>query len=680
MILALKKQGVLAMNKSQASLVFDAAVKLYVSDPLSDPSPSPPAQTVEPAHASVADTSDAQRDSVKQSDSVALAADERCTEVLEEERKEERISLAQLKSLAQVNAESFLDGIADGIYSARTFRWVQQRPLWHRTPTLDAAVPHPHMPHEAANTAEDDQAQHAAINAELHNVATQLGLSPDLFWHTDTGCWSQPVSDNALRPASASPPACDLSGVANVAACDVAVCDVALHGGRSFVRVTCDVKSSAGTRIESVVLREPLVLQLVGWEWDPRRLELVCEDGQDDHDPHEGNTVVWDRFDDECANYGLARYAEIMQEATLIEPDAGEYDDSDSDDSDDEINHTQPTVVREEQVQTEAFALIKSGHASSLPQGLVLAEKRVLKASFESVDTDASGRVDFKELLNAFRAMGLAATEADVARIMSSVDEGGKLAALVLQVEKLRHIQVQLQAGGLGLKESQKADLERMEGKMLDMRQHLDIDENGAFGFEAYCRMVKFNDCQPSTHQLPRMVPMKQAILRQGGSKVLLQNANSHSWLDSYSQQPQLLERVREISRLGSRDMALLNCILPCNSCEKRSIGALWVLGEQPIQPVPHHVKGHALLVYDVDALPHVGAVTKVLDGVGMQWADERQATHFQQLVKGCSLVVAIMAGGFQYCPQCRSEFMIARYNISKVSPLYSLLQGGEDS
>jgi len=29
--------------------------------------------------------------------------------------------------------------------------------------------------------------------------------------------------------------------------------------------------------------------------------------------------------------------------------------------------------------------------------------------------------------------------------------------------------------------------------------------------------------------------------------------------------------------------------------------------------------------------------------------------------VKGCGLLVAIMAGGFQYCPQCRAEVMLAR-------------------
>jgi len=85
--------------------------------------------------------------------------------------------------------------------------------------------------------------------------------------------------------------------------------------------------------------------------------------------------------------------------------------------------------------------------------------------------------------------------------------------------------------------------------------------------------------------------------------------------------------------RLGKRDMGLLGSILKANACQKRATAALCVLGEQPVRQLPRHVRGHALLCYDVRAAAHVGAVTAVLDTVGMPWADERDATHFQELV-----------------------------------------------
>jgi len=173
----------------------------------------------------------------------------------------------------------------------------------------------------------------------------------------------------------------------------------------------------------------------------------------------------------------------------------------------------------------------------------------VLKRSFDSVDEDGSGRVDSVEVLNAFRKMGLATTEADVAKMMASVDEGGQLAALVAQVDRLRHVEEQLRSGGLGLKEKEKAQLERLEARMLHLRELLDIDEEGAFGFEAYRLMVKYNDQQPHSLQLPRMVPMLQTVARVGCSQLSFKSVPATEWVESYRQQPRLLERVREISR-----------------------------------------------------------------------------------------------------------------------------------
>ena len=46
------------------------------------------------------------------------------------------------------------------------------------------------------------------------------------------------------------------------------------------------------------------------------------------------------------------------------------------------------------------------------------------------------------------------------------------------------------------------------------------------------------------------------------------------------------MERLREISRFGMRDMGQQASILQRNACEKRAGGVLWVLGEQPIRQV----------------------------------------------------------------------------------------------
>ena len=46
------------------------------------------------------------------------------------------------------------------------------------------------------------------------------------------------------------------------------------------------------------------------------------------------------------------------------------------------------------------------------------------------------------------------------------------------------------------------------------------------------------------------------------------------------------MERLREISRLGMRDMGQQASLLQSNACEKRAKGVLWVLGEQPIRQV----------------------------------------------------------------------------------------------
>ena len=99
-----------------------------------------------------------------------------------------------------------------------------------------------------------------------------------------------------------------------------------------------------GSTIQALVLRDPpLVMQLEGWEWDPRRLCVVSEDGDDE----EGEArVVWDRFDTDCANHGMERYLEIMGQVEEIEPDDSEFDQSDSDDSDDEEEHKHQAALR----------------------------------------------------------------------------------------------------------------------------------------------------------------------------------------------------------------------------------------------------------------------------------------------------------------------------------------------
>ena len=121
-------------------------------------------------------------------------------------------------------------------------------------------------------------------------------------------------------------------------------------------------------------------------------------------------------------------------------------------------------------------------------------------------------------------------------------------------------------------------------------------------------------------HQLPRMVPMCQTIARSGCAQVSLKTVQSTNWIENYEMQPRLVERVREISQLSTRDMGLLGDIFKPNMCEKRATATLLVLGEQALNEVPRHVRGHALLCYDSRAAPHVGAVKSVLDHVGMPW------------------------------------------------------------
>ena len=597
MILKLKGEGLLDLNGAQASLMFQQAIRLNVataSHAAQPPSAEPAAQGAQGA----------------QGASGAAV-----------QEGEKRMKLAHLRTLAQVHSVSFLEGIADGIYAARKLRWVQQRKIWQRSAT------------------DSDAAAAENANAEADEAAALLGIAGGLFAARDArGPSSRPATrGSASRPGT--------SGDSF---------ELPVPGGDQMLCVQC-----VGSTIQALVLRDPpLVMQLEGWEWDPRRLCVVSEDGDDE----EGEArVVWDRFDTDCANHGIERYLEIMGQVEEIEPDDSEFDQSDSDDSDDEEEHKHQAALRDEQVEAEAFEMVKSGEALALPQALVLAEKRVLKRSFDSVDADGSGRVDAEEVLQALRAMGLAATKADVRKMMAVVDEGGRLAALVEQVDRLRAVEEQLKLGGLGLKQRDKQELETLEAQLLHLRELLDIDEEGAFGFEAYRLMIKFNDNQPVTNQLPRMVPMIQTTFRTLGSQIALKNCPSHSWADMYDSQPLLIERVREISRLSVRDMGLQSSILHASSCEKRATGALWVLGEQPIKPVPRRARGHALLCYDVRAQPHVAAVKKVLEAADMPCLDERDETHFQQLVRGCGLVVAVMGSAFQYCPQCRTEMMIAR-------------------
>jgi hypothetical protein len=113
---------------------------------------------------------------------------------------------------------------------------------------------------------------------------------------------------------------------------------------------------------------------------------------------------------------------------------------------------------------------------------------------------------------------------------------------------------------------------------------------------------------------------MCQTIARSGCAQVSLKTVQSKDWIENYKLQPRLVERVREISRLGTRDMGLLGGIFKPNLCEKRATATLLVLGEQALKEVPSRVRGHALLCYDSRAAPHVGAVKTVLDHVGMPW------------------------------------------------------------
>jgi hypothetical protein len=326
-------------------------------------------------------------------------------------REGRRIVMAQLKSLLQVNALSFLNGIGDGIYSARKMRWRARRVMWLR----------------------GDKGAAEWDNAEAEAAAIMVGIDRDAL--------ADVCSDSSGSPLELP---------------------LLSDDGQTLRVYRGD--GVAVARIDKLELWEAeIVMQLVGWEWDPRRLEVCQEDGDNDGGEE---SIVWSRYDTACARNGLECYLEIMRDVEYIEPDDGEFDESDAEDSDDESEHKPQAAVREEQVQAEAFALLKSGEAASLAYGLELAEKRVLKRSFESVDADGSGRVDSEEVLNAFRQMGLAATEADVAKMMASVDEGGRLASLVAKVGHLRHVEAQLVAGGLGLKEKEKAELEHLEAQM----------------------------------------------------------------------------------------------------------------------------------------------------------------------------------------------------------------------
>lgn len=613
MMLKLKREGLLELNGSQASLIFQQASRLTVAGKEKDGA----------AHAAQGTTDAAAPPSESAADDGGQGA--HGAPLGAAPHGERRMKLAQLKTLAQVHSLSFLEGIADAIYSARKLCWTQKRQIWRRVAAASADAP-------------------GNENREADEVAALLGIEGGLFAARDAlGSSSRPgTRGSSFRPgtrSSSSRPGDSF--------------EVPVPGGEQTLCVRC-----VGSRIEALTLRDaPLVMQLVGWEWDPRRLVIVSEDGDEEGE----GKVLWDRWDAGCGNNGIERYLEIMSQTEEMELNLSEFDQSDAEDEDDEEEHKHQAAVREEQVQAEAFAMVKSGEALDLQKALVLAEERVLKRSFDSVDADGSGRVDAEEVLNALRAMGLAATKADVRQMMDAVDEGGRLAALVEQLDRLRALEAQLKLGGLGLKQRDKQQLEVLEAQLLHLRERLDIDEEGAFGFEAYSLMIKFNDNLPMKNQLPRMVPMIQTTFRVLGTQIALKNCPSHSWVDKYDLQPLLIERVREISRIGLRDMGLQSSLLHASSCEKRATGALWVLGEQPIKQVPRRARGHALLCYDVRAQPHVAAVKKILDQAHMPYLDERDETHFQQLVRGCGLVVAVMGGAFQYCPQCRTEMMIAR-------------------
>ena len=51
--------------------------------------------------------------------------------------------------------------------------------------------------------------------------------------------------------------------------------------------------------------------------------------------------------------------------------------------------------------------MVRCGEAVSLAHGMALAEKRVLKRSFDAVDADGSGRVDAQEVCHHLRNLEL---------------------------------------------------------------------------------------------------------------------------------------------------------------------------------------------------------------------------------------------------------------------------------
>ena len=156
------------------------------------------------------------------------------------------------------------------------------------------------------------------------------------------------------------------------------------------------------------------------------------------------------------ANWGLDRYVEIMAEAEEIPPAAEDYDASDSEEEEEEEAAAgaahEAMGSREAQVEAAALALVEGGAAAGLAEARGLAEEQVLRGAFDRVDVDGSGRVDAREVLEALRGMGAAATAADVRAMMAAVDEGGRLGELAARVEGLQQREAELRAGGIGLK------------------------------------------------------------------------------------------------------------------------------------------------------------------------------------------------------------------------------------
>jgi len=179
-----------------------------------------------------------------------------------------RVTMAQLKAVLQVNALSFLHGIAEGIYSARRMRWRPHRQIWARA-----------APDAGAGDAgcDNSEAEAAALMVGVDREA--LASATGAVWGRDGGGEGEGEEILGLHV-----------GAGGREGGGPRWRDVALADHGQALRVFWGV-GAAADRIEKLELwDEEVVMQLVGWEWDPRRLE-VCREDASDEGGDEG--IIW---------------------------------------------------------------------------------------------------------------------------------------------------------------------------------------------------------------------------------------------------------------------------------------------------------------------------------------------------------------------------------------------------